>query len=118
MGWERRGNTGTAYYYRSRRAADGRVVKEYVGRGERAIKAAEEVACRESERESDRQAVQDLSARLASLDRLTEELDRAVRLLLEAYLLASGYHRGRNYDSWRKKRGQGNHVGIGAGSHP
>ena len=43
MGWERRAGGGR-YYYRGRRTPDGRVVKQYLGRGERAEAAAAEDA--------------------------------------------------------------------------
>ena len=71
MGWERRGTHGF-FYYRVSRDAQGRVVKEYVGRGARADAAAEAVAVREAERVADRRSVAGEVADLAALDRHTE----------------------------------------------
>jgi hypothetical protein len=116
MGWEPRGNAGTTYFYSSRRGGDGTARKEYVGRGRRAHEAAAAVARRRVAREEDRQAVLDLQAVLAPIDRLNMELDEGVRLLLEAYLLASGFHR-INYGcwrKWRKGREQGSETGARA----
>ena len=116
MGWERRGTHGP-FYYRVSRDAQGRVVKEYVGRGARADAAAEAVAGREADRAADRRSVAGEVAGLAALDRLTEEMDEGVRLLLDAHLLACGYHR-INFGPWRKRRGQEGRTGAGAGSGP
>src|SRR5438445_127336 len=104
MGWEHRAGNSGRYYYRVIRTADGKVVKEYCGRGQRANTAAAAVAYAQAQREADRQAVLAESARLAGPDRLTAELVGVGQLLLEATLLASGYHR-TNYGRWRKRRG-------------
>src|SRR5262245_23668966 len=118
MGWERRGPAGRAYYYRSRRMSDGRVVKDYCGHGGRAYAAAAEVARRTAARRADRLAVERAVVALATLDRLTEAFSDGVRLLTEALLLANGYRR-TNFGPWRKQRGHGRDeaaAGAGAGA--
>jgi hypothetical protein len=116
MGWERRGNAGY-FFYRSRRDAEGRIVKEYVGRGPAATLAAAAVARSKAQTDADRQAVQHEVVRLDAMTRVTGELDAGVGLLLDATLLANGFHRW-NHGPWRRKRReQGSRTGAGAGSH-
>ena len=50
MAWERRGKQ--KFYYRTRKAK-GRYVREYIGRGERAKRAAAEDAARKEAREQE-----------------------------------------------------------------
>jgi len=103
MAWERRGKTGKWFYYDARRTLNGRVVKKYLGRGERASSAAAAIARSRAQQAADRQAVQKEQARLAVPDIQTAELGKVALLLMEAILLACGYHR-QNYGKWRKKR--------------
>ena len=49
MSWEKR-NRGTEYYTRSKKT-NGRVVREYIGRGPEAERAAAEDAARKADRE-------------------------------------------------------------------
>jgi hypothetical protein len=105
MGWERRGHGGALYYYRVSRTPDGRVVKEYCGRNNRARAAAAAVARSQSLRAADQRAVQEEKGRLAGPDGLVAELVSVAQLLLEATLLAEGFHRF-NYGKWRKRRGK------------
>src|SRR5689334_20906168 len=113
MGWERRGEAGV-FYYRATRDGEGRVVREYLGRGPRAEAAAAAVARRSAERESDRQAVREMAASLAGLDGLTEAIAEGAGVLLEAHLLARGYRRS-NYGPWRKRRGHESITDAGRG---
>src|SRR5262249_42189947 len=108
MAWERRGKSGAMYFYQTRRTDDGKVVKEYVGRGQKGRSAAEALARAKAQREAERQAIQSERASLAEADRLTAQLIAAADLLLNAALLASGYHRV-NYGKWRRRRGQEEH---------
>ena len=103
MAYEAR-KSGSRFYYASLRdAATGRVRKVYLGRGERAAEAAAAVAGRRERREAERRAVRDARAALRALDGLTAELDAAAALLMEAVLLAWGWHRP-NYGPWRRRR--------------
>jgi hypothetical protein len=104
MAWELRPGSPGPYYYRATRTPEGRVVKEYYGRGERAQAAAAAVARSQAQRNADHQAVQEERGRLAEPDGLMAELVGLTQLLLEATLLAKGFHR-LNYGRWRKRRG-------------
>lgn len=101
MAFEERG--GRLYYYRSRRASDGRVVKEYVGVGLAAELAADaDEAARRRERLR-REAEKAERERLDALEKPTEDLCEAVEVLASAALLAAGYHRHKRGE-WRKRR--------------
>ena len=102
MAWETR--SGSRYYYRSKKTADGRVTKEYLGRGPRAQRVAQTAAEARRRAEEEREALAGEKARLAEGDGVTDEVFDAVQLLTEAVLLSHGYHR-RNYGPWRKKHG-------------
>lgn len=98
MAWER------GYYYRVRKV-NGRVVREYVGKGRLANLAAsldaDQRAARRlelAERRAETSQMEDLDNQVADLCELTD-------LLARAALIAAGYrqhHRG----DWRRKRGQ------------
>ena len=103
MGWERRAGSGALYYYRTRRGPAGQIIKEYCGRGQRARAAADAVARSQTQRKEDHQAVREEQGRLAGPDSLMDELVGVAQLLLEATLLAQGFHRP-NYGAWRRKR--------------
>jgi len=111
MAFERRGASGVYMYFASRDPATGRVKKTYIGRGPRADAAA--LARRREQREADRRAVRAAQDALRDLDALTAEMDDAASLLMEAVLLAGGFHR-HNYGRWRRVRdGHGRH-GVAA----
>jgi hypothetical protein len=104
MGWEHRPGGSAPYYYHAARTPEGRVLKEYYGRGERAQAAAAAVARSQARRNADRRAVQEERGRLAGPNGLMAELVGVTQLLLDATLLSNGYHRP-NYGKWRKRRG-------------
>jgi hypothetical protein len=105
MGWERRGKGGRMVYYRVDRTAEGKVVKQHLGRGDRAVSAAAAVENATARRQADLQTLQAEQARLAGPDSLIEELVAVTESLMTATLLASGYHR-QNYGRWRKRHGK------------
>jgi hypothetical protein len=94
------------YYTRSRKV-NGRVVREYIGRGRVAELAAQLDSANRERRHLERLALQheknELETIEADLKRLTETTD----LLARAALLAAGYHRHKRGE-WRKRRGQDN----------
>jgi hypothetical protein len=92
-------------YYRAVRTAEGKVVKQYLGCGERAAAAAAAVARARALRAAERQAVLDEQARLAGPEGLTSALIQVAQVALEATLLVCGFHR-QNYGKWRRKREQ------------
>src|SRR5262245_26136712 len=100
MAWEKR--AGTLYYYRSVKTADGRVVKEYLGRGPRAQRVAQAAAEARRRAEEERQALADEKAQLAGIDGATQEVFEAAQILTEAILLANDFHRP-NYGMWRRR---------------
>jgi hypothetical protein len=116
MAFEARKSAGPFFYLGYRDPATGAVRKRYFGRGGRAREAAAALASRQREREADRRAVGAARDALRDLDALTAELDGAAAVLMEAVLLAGGWHRP-NYGPWRRKRdGYGGHgAGPGGG---
>jgi hypothetical protein len=99
MAWER------GYYYQVRKV-DGRVVRQYVGKGEIGELAARVDAFLRTERQAKahtRKAEQEqLEAIESDVDRLCERSDHLVR----AALRAAGYHQHKRGE-WRKRRGPG-----------
>jgi hypothetical protein len=102
MGWERR-ERGGLYYTRSRRV-DGRVVREYVGRGLVGELAARlDVADRErrlAQRAADRKQDEGLDSADAAVSAFCEVSE----ILARASLLLAGYHR-HDRGEWRRRRG-------------
>lgn len=112
MAFERRGKSGGTYFYLTvRDAATGTVRKTYLGRGGRATAAAAAITRRRSQREADQRAVRVARDACRAADELTAGLDAAATLLMEAALLAAGFHR-TNYGPWRRRRHD--HGGHGA----
>jgi hypothetical protein len=95
MAWERRGNQ--KFYYRSRKI-NGRVVREYLGRGDRAKRADLEDAQRRETREKERAEGQTWEA----MDEHIAQLHQLTKLLSHSYLVNAGFyqhHRG----EWRRR---------------
>lgn len=99
MGWEKRGSR--KYYYDSV-WEDGRVVKKYVGRGDKAKAAAGRVAARQSERAREIAEVEQWTEKLRELDLAISTLCGLAKLHMEAHLLANGYYMASR--TWRKKK--------------
>jgi hypothetical protein len=104
MALEKRGRN--LYRYRSVRTADGRVRKEYLGRGPEAVEAERRAAEARAARKADAAAARDLEASLAEADRLGRELDADVNAAVGAFLDSIGVHVHKG--TWRCKRGRGN----------
>jgi hypothetical protein len=103
VAWERRGES--LYYYRSVRE-DQKVRKEYVGRGEiaEALAHADETMrlSRAERREHERRESAKELERLEALVAPVLELSRTAEILLQAHLIAAGYHHRRG--QWRRRR--------------
>jgi hypothetical protein len=100
MAWER------GYYYRSWKV-NGRVVREYVGRGPAAEMAAQLDEMRREERKAAAAAWHAEKARLDALDGHVAALICATDLATAAAMLAARYHQ--HNRQWRRKRhGNGN----------
>jgi predicted NAD-dependent protein-ADP-ribosyltransferase YbiA (DUF1768 family) len=95
MAYERRGSK--SYYYRAKKQ-NGYVIKEYLGRGERAERAALEDAQKKVKRERDRADRREWEA----MDEHIAQLHQLTKLLSHSHLVAAGFyqhHRG----EWRKR---------------
>lgn len=98
MGWDKNGR----YYTRSRRE-NGRVVREYVGGGKMGELAAQLDAIEREQREVERAAAQAQREEVAALDAPLGELNELVDQLVQAAMLAAGYHQHKR-GNWRKRR--------------
>jgi hypothetical protein len=95
MAWERRGNQ--TFYYRSHKI-NGRVVRSYLGRGDRAKGAALVDAQRRETLEEERAERQDWE----SMDERIAQLHQLTKLLSHSHLVIAGFykhHRG----EWRRR---------------
>jgi hypothetical protein len=100
MAWETR-ERGESYYTRSRRV-EGRVVREYVGRGAFGESAADKDACERRRREEEAAHYREERERLEAIVGPVLELDEAAAVLVQAELVAAGYHRHKG--EWRRER--------------
>ena len=91
MAWESRHGTKALYYYRVKRV-DGRVRKTCYGSGPGAELVASHDAMARAARHDDTQAAQREDAQCEPLDRLANELDAGVETLVDAAILACGFH--------------------------
>ena len=94
MAWEQRG--ARRYFYRSRKVA-GRVVHEYLGRGEEAERCAAEAARRRQDREAHRAE----QARLDDADGPARQFASFTDLLTGSAFLAAGFYR--DHGRWRPR---------------
>jgi hypothetical protein len=102
MGWERRRTAGP-YYTRSRRL-NGRIEREYIGKGPVANLVAgwdaEDRAARAAEHKAEREYRRDLER----LDELVETNDHLAECLARVALVATGHYR-HHGGEWRRRRG-------------
>jgi hypothetical protein len=98
MGWERRG--GHAYFYRTVRV-NGRLSREYYGRGPEAARAAAVQALRRAARQAAAEARRVEGERWAAVVEAARPLDDLAALLVSASLVAAGYHQ--HQRTWRKR---------------
>ncbi len=107
MGWERRKSSSERYYTRSRRV-NGRVRREYIGRGQAAELLAEMDRLRRQARAIERAiAVEERAEREAFYARLFGPLDvleAASGALVRQTLMAAGF-RQHNRGEWRRPHG-------------
>lgn len=102
MPWERRSGTQSRYYTRSCRV-NGKVSRQYVGRGTHAENLALVDERERGEREQERQMLRAEQARLEDMAAAIQEYDDTVELLAQAVLHAAGYH-APNRSQWRRRR--------------
>jgi hypothetical protein len=104
MGWDK-----GRYYTRSRKV-NGRVVREYVGKGRVAELAAQTDALVREQRRLDALARRGEKADLAALDAELKALSEATDRLARAALVAAGFHQHKRGE-WRRKREQPDAAG-------
>ena len=102
MAWEGRQDTKKRYYYRSRRLPDGRVVKTYHGTGNRGAQAAEADRLKRAEQSLQLQRHHALLDHIQQVAAPLVELCETCDVIVEAALLAVGYHRRKG--EWRERR--------------
>jgi hypothetical protein len=98
MAWDSRG-----YFYTAKKI-DGRVVREYHGKGELAQLIAEEETLARADRAAAREARRAQLAALDVADGALNQLIALTNLLVRAALLTAGYHQ-HHRGEWRMKRG-------------
>jgi len=103
MSWETRGVHGP-YYTRSRRV-NGRVVREYVGRGPLADIIAKADAAEREARLLQRKREREQLEQDRELDQLFSAYSAGVDELLRGVLESAGYHRHKRGE-WRRRREQ------------
>jgi hypothetical protein len=101
MPWVHRGKQ--SYYYRSLRR-NGKVVRQYVGKGEAAAEEAAATQRRRHEREAHRTAAHEYQQGHAEADAALDRLIEITDLLARATLTDLGYHL--HARVWRKRRGE------------
>ena len=102
MAWETR-QRGGRYYTRSKKV-NGRVVREYVGRGLAGELAAAADERERAQGEAKQAAWRAECERIESAIAPLEEFCDAVEILARASLLLAGYHR-HHRGEWRRRRG-------------
>jgi hypothetical protein len=101
MGIESRNNGNNLYYYKKKRVG-GRVVSEYQGAGE-IVPILQHIEARdraEKEAERERQEIERMS--MAEIDKQIDDFSRMVDTLMEAELIAKGFHQHKR--QWRRRR--------------
>jgi hypothetical protein len=91
------------YYYRSRRVS-GQVKNEYIGTGPLADMLALLDEMEREARQDEQEARQAEQERIVDADRDVDDLIQGVNVVVQAALLASGYHAHKR--QWRRKIGK------------
>jgi|SRR5215218_6815370 len=102
MGWEKRARGG--FYYTRSHKVNGRVIREYVGKGPRAELAASTDAMKRLQREEEAKVWRLERDNLETVDQALAELCEAVEVVSRATLLAAGFRQHKR-GQWRRKRG-------------
>ena len=102
MSWESRGDSGR-YYTRSHKR-DGRITREYIGRGELAELIAQRDVLKRQQRRAELAQRRKQRAADERLDAALGEFCRLAEAAAHAELLAAGNHPHRG--EWRKRRGR------------
>ena len=101
MAWEYRHGKTRQYFYKSRKI-NGKVVKDYYGRG----LIAEIFSALDAERKWQREQARIARERQDEIDRQVDEFCRAVDGMATGFLVSQGFYRHKgNRSHWRKRRG-------------
>ncbi len=99
MAWENRGNG--RFYYRKVRYGN-QIKSEYIGNSETAVFLAGLDTIEQEQKEAERQALKRLIVDNKAIDQKLDEVERLVREMATAVLLANGYHTHKG--KWRYAR--------------
>jgi hypothetical protein len=105
MAWETRKGRGR-YYCRSKRV-NGKVVREYLGKGWSALSVAELDDVLRAKRRAAVAARREVNGELQKVDADLLAICKSVDLVAKAALLAAGYHQ-HHRGEWRRKRERNN----------
>jgi hypothetical protein len=103
MAWETRKGRGR-YYCRSKRV-NGKVVREYFGKGWTALSVSALDELLRAKRAAASQSRREEKTELHELDAELRAISDAADLLAEAALLAAGFHQ-HHRGEWRRRRGR------------
>jgi hypothetical protein len=101
MGVEARHKSGQLYFYKKRREGN-RVISEYVGGGQLVVLAEGQAQIERERKEREREEVHAARMSMAEIDQQLDSFSRMVDSLMEAHLVALGFHQHKR--QWRKKR--------------
>ncbi|MDP6494508.1 MAG: hypothetical protein QGI09_03600 [Dehalococcoidia bacterium] len=106
MGWETRNGRGR-YYTRSL-WQDGRVVRQYIGRGEKGERAEREDASRRDLQLQARELAQEMAREereyQVAIDEPLDELEAVCKAAMTVAMERAGYHKPKRW-VWRKRNG-------------
>jgi hypothetical protein len=101
MGIEARHKSGKLYYYRKRREG-GKVISEYQGGGE-LVHIYQHIEARErAKKEAERARAKAERRTMAEIDKQIDDFSKMVDTLMQAELIAKGYHQHKR--QWRRRR--------------
>jgi len=99
MAWETR--PGGGHYYTRSRRVNGKVIREYVGSGEKGELAAKIDAEQRAKRDAERALIREEQAQVMTIDAELNALHQTVDALTRGILLANGFERYKR--QWRKR---------------
>ncbi len=95
--WEKRDRHR---YYVRRRELNGQLVREYLGKGDQATRAAAE----DAQKRAAQKRAQAEKVRLKALDTQVTELDTIINLLSHAHMVNAGFYLHHRGGEWRRRR--------------
>jgi hypothetical protein len=99
MGWEKRGEK--SYYYRKKREG-GRVVSEYLGRGESAVLLSQFDRYDQLKNQINAEEKRKSREKEAEIDCKFKEIEQEINVLVEKFLMENGFYKTSSRE-WRLK---------------